>query len=153
VAAGAGSGVAPLDGGGGKDHDSSNTKKATAMNTATTKGLRHFSRIPFAAGASLVVAGQLHNVHLIDIALKGALVQTAAARTLALHAPCTLTLPLADNGEGVVMEGRIAHLNDDHVGVAWQNIDITSLTHLRRLLELNLGDAQLLDRELSHLFG
>ncbi len=123
------------------------------MNSATVKGLRHFSRIPFAAGASLLVAGQVLNVHLVDIALKGALVQVDAARTLSLHAPCTLTLPLADNGEGVVMEGHIAHLNGDHVGIAWQNIDITSLTHLRRLLELNLGDAQLLDRELHHLFG
>lgn len=123
------------------------------MNTAAIKGLRHFSRIPFAAGASLVVAGQVLNVHLVDIALKGALVQSDAARTLALRAPCTLTLPLADNGEGVVMEGHIAHINDDSVGIAWENIDITSLTHLRRLLELNLGDAQLLDRELHHLFG
>lgn len=123
------------------------------MNSATIKGLRHFSRIPFAAGASLAVAGKEVNVHLVDIALKGALVQTELAHSLALHAPCTLSLPLADDGEGVVMDGHIAHLNGDHIGIAWQNIDITSLTHLRRLLELNLGDADLLDRELTHLFG
>jgi hypothetical protein len=29
---------------------------------------------------------------------------------------------------------------------------VDSLTNLRRLVELNLGDATLLDRELSHLF-
>jgi hypothetical protein len=36
-------------------------------------------------------------------------------------------------------------------GLQWQHIDVASLTHLRRLLELNLNEPGLLDRELADL--
>jgi hypothetical protein len=34
-----------------------------------------------------------------------------------------------------------------------ENIDIDSITHLRRLVDLNAGDASLLDREFSALLA
>jgi hypothetical protein len=51
------------------------------------------------------------------------------------------------------MSGSIVHLDRQHVGIACDSMDLTSLTRLRRLIELNTGDAELMDRELSHLFG
>jgi len=33
----------------------------------------------------------------------------------------------------------------------WQNIDLDGLTHLRRLLELNMGDPEEMHRELAEL--
>lgn len=121
------------------------------MKTTPVNDLRHYSRIPFAAEVQLHLRGQMIRVQLVDIALKGALVQTDTVHALELHEPCRLVLPLA--GEGVVMAGRIVHLNGPHIGIECQDIDITSLTRLRRLLELNTGDAELMDRELSHLFA
>jgi hypothetical protein len=47
----------------------------------------------------------------------------------------------------------VAHLEGQHIGIECQDIDLASLTHLRRLVELNTGDSELMDRELSHLFG
>jgi hypothetical protein len=123
------------------------------MNSARIKGLRHYSRIPFDADVLLHVNDGTLKVHLVDIALKGALVQTDAAPTFTLHEPCRLVLPLADDGEGVEMTGHIVHQDDQHIGIECQDIDITSLTRLRRLIELNTGDTALMDRELSHLFG
>lgn len=123
------------------------------MKTTPVKGLRQYARIPFAAQVVLHVQGRVLNVHLLDIALKGALVQTNALEPLALHEKCRLVLPLADDGEGLTMSGSIVHLDRQHVGIACQDIDLTSLTRLRRLIELNTGDAELMDRELSHLFG
>lgn len=123
------------------------------MKTTPVNNLRHYSRIPFDAQVQLHVRGQTIRVQLVDIALKGALVQTDTVQALELHELCRLALPLAGEGEGVVMAGRIVHLNGPHIGIECQDIDITSLTRLRRLLELNTGDAELMDRELSHLFA
>jgi hypothetical protein len=52
-----------------------------------------------------------------------------------------------------VMAGKIVHLEDRHVGIECQGIDVASLSRLRRLIELNTGDADLMSRELSHLLG
>jgi hypothetical protein len=127
------------------------------MKPAPVKGLRQYARIPFFAQVLLHLQGTSLKVHLLDIALKGALVQTQTPndtqQPLVLHQKCRLELPLADDGAGVVMSGSIVHLDQQHVGIACENIDLTSLTRLRRLIELNTGDTELMDRELSHLFG
>ena len=123
------------------------------MNHKPILGLRQYSRIPFKADVLLHVHAETIKVHLVDIALKGALVRTDGPMALVLQEPCRLLLPLADSGEGVEMIGRIVHLEQDHVGIACENMDLTSLTRLRRLIELNTGDSELMDRELSHLFG
>jgi c-di-GMP-binding flagellar brake protein YcgR len=123
------------------------------MNNKPILGLRQYSRIPFHADVLLHVDTEPIRVHLVDIALKGALVRTDTPVALALHEPCRLVLPLADSGEGVVMKGRIVHLDQNHIGIACENMDLTSLTRLRRLIELNTGDTELMDRELFHLFG
>ena len=122
------------------------------MNPTSVTSLRKYARIPFAAQVLLHVQGEVLSVHLLDIALKGALVQTNQLLPLQLHEKCRLDLPLADDGEGVTMSGRIVHLDRQHVGIACDNMDLTSLTRLRRLIALNTGDVALIDRELSHLF-
>lgn len=124
------------------------------MKSVPVKGLRQYARIPFAAQVQLHLKGQSLTVHLLDIALRGALVQTGTLQQpLTLYEKCRLELALADDGEGVTMSGSIVHLDRQHVGIACENIELTSLTRLRRLIELNTGDTELMDRELSHLFG
>jgi len=50
------------------------------------------------------------------------------------------------------MEGHLAHVGDNNtVGIRCESIDLDSISHLRRLVELNLGDPELLNRELSAL--
>jgi hypothetical protein len=49
------------------------------------------------------------------------------------------------------MEAKIVHIEKAHWGLQWENIDIEGLTHLRRLLELNLADLEEMHRELSEL--
>ena len=123
------------------------------MKTPPVKGLRHFSRIPFAAEVSLQLHDRTLHVHLIDIALKGALVQTASAPALALQDKCRLLLPLTDGGEMIEMAGRVVHLEGERIGIECQDIEVLSMTRLRRLLELNAGDADQINLELSQLFA
>jgi PilZ domain len=122
------------------------------MNTPSAEGHRLFSRVPFLAQASLQLANQALTVDLLDIALKGALVRTPAQLAVALNEKCRLILPLADGSETIEMRGKVAHLEGCNIGVACDDIDIQSLTRLRQLLKLNTGDADQMDRELSHLF-
>jgi 7-cyano-7-deazaguanine synthase len=49
------------------------------------------------------------------------------------------------------MEARIVHVEGRHVGLLCLSMDLASATHLHRLVELNLGAPELLDRELSAL--
>ena len=123
------------------------------MNTPLVESNRIFSRVPFSAPVTLHLAQQTLDVALLDIALKGALVQTKTPVPLQLQQSCRLVLPLTEDGDGIEMTGKIVHLEADHVGMKCEDIDLPSLTRLRRLLELNTGDADLMDRELSLLFA
>ncbi len=123
------------------------------MSTPLAQGHRHFSRVPFFAQVSLQIHNQNVHVELLDIALKGALVRAIASLDLALNEKCRLVLPLVSGGESITMGGKIAHLEGGNIGIACDDIDLQSLTQLRRLLELNTGDADLMDRELKQLFA
>ena len=123
------------------------------MHSSPIKSLRRYIRIPFNAAVRLKVHEQAFSVQLVDIALKGALVQCASTHALVLHAPCRLLLPMAEDGDGIIMGGRVAHLDGELVGIECTEIDVTSLTRLRRLIELNAGDPGLMHRELRQLIA
>ena len=123
------------------------------MNEIAPKEQRQFIRIAFHAGVELHVPGHQFLVQLVDVSLKGALVQCDADHTFALQGRCKLKLPMAEDGDGIVMVGRIAHLQSKQIGIEITDIDVTSLTRLRRLIELNCGDSRLMHREIGQLFG
>jgi len=87
----------------------------------------------------------------VDLSLKGALLRLPEAGLMAVGDPCLLHVNLAEMEVGIAMAGEVAHVEGSHVGVLCRSIDIESITHLRRLLEMNLGDARLLERELRAL--
>ncbi len=120
--------------------------------TRSTHDHRQFSRIPFHAAIELQCGGGAYRGKLADIALKGALLDLAPVAEIALGTECRLSLSLGEDSEKIVMEGTVAHREGGLIGIACRHIDVDSLTNLRRLVELNLGDASLLERELSALF-
>jgi hypothetical protein len=122
------------------------------MNAPAAHNHRQYSRVPFVTQVELHLADQTLNVALLDIAFKGALLQTPVQLKVALHAPCRLVLPLADGNESIEMHGKVVHLEADRIGMNCADIDLESMTNLRRLLALNTGDAELMDRELAQLF-
>jgi hypothetical protein len=109
---------------------------------------RRFKRIPFDSPIRIVSEV---NAQLIDISLKGALLAKPADWNGAPQQSITIVLPLDNEGTAIRMEGRVAHVEDGRIGVVCEHIDVDSITHLRRLVELNIGDAELLHRELSEL--
>lgn len=111
---------------------------------------RRFTRIAFDAEARLMAGARQWAVELLDLSLKGALVVRPEDWNGEAEAPLRLQLRL---GEDVVitMDVSIAHQEDDRLGLRCEDIDLDSITHLRRLVELNLGNPDLLERELASL--
>jgi hypothetical protein len=123
-----------------------------AMATTGTDERRRFSRISFHRPASLVAAGARAACELLDVSLKGALVEAPPGFRAGIGEPCSLAIRL-DAGDGAVirMEGDVAHREGAQLGVRCREIDLDSIAHLRRLVELNIGDEELLHRELAAL--
>lgn len=94
-------------------------------------------------------------VKVLDLSLKGALLRLPAGQQVKPGDPCLLSVALSQMDVGIAMAGEIAHVEAEgtRVGLLCRSIDLESITHLRRLLEVNLGDAQLLERELKALIA
>jgi len=112
---------------------------------------RRFHRILFDAPASIVCADKTYQCSIIDISLKGALVSQPVDWNEAVADKMALEIKLTDDGAQIIMQGEVSHIEDDHIGIQCNQIDIDSISHLRRLAELNLGDTELVERELAAL--
>ena len=115
---------------------------------------RHFSRIPFHAGVELLfhLSKEMKKAQLLDISLKGVLVKITKPFTSAFNGKlCRIILFLNKNGENITMEGKVIHQEGQLMGIECTHIDLESMTNLRRLVELNLGEEKLLEREMEEL--
>lgn len=112
---------------------------------------RHFARVAFDAPAQLTTIDARHEVTVLDLSLKGALVKTA--KPLQLGEPCLLCLRLDGAEQRIAMAAEIAHVDAERAGLLCRSIDLESITHLRRLIEVNLGEPALLERELKALLN
>lgn len=114
---------------------------------------RHFSRIRFQGGASLSVGDRETPCEVADLSLKGALLKLTGSERPAVGENCLLEVALDEAGTVIRMYGSVAHADGIRIGLVCREIDLDSITHLRRLLELNLGDAELLNREFAALIA
>lgn len=111
---------------------------------------RHFTRIQFDAIASLHTDSGIWDTKVLDISMKGALIKKPDA-PLDIDQDVELNLTLSDNSTHIVMRGQITHMDDNTIGMVCEHIDVDSVSHLRRIVELNTGNPELLERELSAL--
>jgi PilZ domain len=118
--------------------------------TQTSSERRIYSRVPYHAEVLMQSGDEEWSVNLLDISLKGMLVEPPESIDIDTRKPCALALFL---GEDAAIHARvtITHTSKGNWGLQWKHIDITSLRHLRRLLELNLNDPSLMGRELAEL--
>ena len=112
---------------------------------------RHFWRVPFHATAELADAGgaaQAGRVH--DLSLKGALFEAAEAWQGKPGEQCRLQVELSEDTP-IYMQATVMHVEGRNIGLRCDEIDIDSITTLRRVIELNAADPVLLERELGAL--
>lgn len=124
------------------------------MNTKTSER-RLFARINFSVAGYLSFLDREYAVEVLDLSLKGALVRLKENEPLKIGQDCQLEVKL-DEESLIFMNAHVVRLDDGPsrlIGLSCVDIDLDSITHLRRLVEFNLGDPQLLHRELEHLVG
>ena len=112
---------------------------------------RQFTRILFSSQAELSIENITYPVSIHDISLNGALVSAVDSEGSLKGRFGHLTFYLADNESKVTMHISVVHEQHNETGLQCNAIDIDSLTHLRRLVELNLGNTKQLDKELNQL--
>ena len=112
---------------------------------------RHFWRVPFHSTAGLVGAdGVAHAGRLHDLSLKGALFEVTDTWNGLPGEQCCLQVELSEDTP-IHMQATVMHVEGRNIGLRCDEIDIDSITALRRVIELNAADPALLERELGAL--
>ena len=118
-----------------------------------TQEQRHFTRIPFNASAIIINTRTGHKTmaELIDISFKGVLISKPDDWQGINGEHFTIHLQLAGNEIEINLAVIAVRNENDHIGFKTEHMDLDTATHLRRLVELNLADESLLEREFSEL--
>lgn len=111
---------------------------------------RHFERIAFGTDVILDVGGQCYREKLIDISLKGALISRGSSVPVSGSYGCQLVIPLSED-VSMFFKSQQVHVEESRMGLEFVEADPDSLAHLRRLLELNTGDPEEIEKELQLL--
>jgi hypothetical protein len=101
---------------------------------------RRFSRVPFEGTARLHIGERLLPVELMDLSVRGAQIRLPKGQAVRPDDECRLTLTLDDSPIHLTLESQIRHISEDQAGLVFVLIDVTDMQHLRRIVELNLGD-------------
>jgi hypothetical protein len=111
---------------------------------------RRFKRIAFDARTEITQGHLTWPVKLVDLSLHGLLVQRPSPWLGDPSLPFIVHIHLSESVE-VRMDAELRHDDNGQLGFVCLHIGLESIEHLRRLVELNLGDSQELERELGAL--
>src|SRR5690606_32868674 len=109
-----------------------------------------FHRIAFDAPTVIAQGERQWSAALHDISLKGLLIDTPCDWNGDPNQPFEALIELGGEAR-VKMEIVLTRAQPHSLGFVCRHIDLESISHLRRLVELNLGDEQLLERDLAAL--
>lgn len=112
---------------------------------------RRFTRVLFSTKAKLMTASGDYRCDLLDLSLNGALVSLPTGYIAMKDEPASLSFALPDSDVVIQMQVEVRHIENAHLGLHCTQIDLESVTHLKRLIELNLGNDLILYRELEQL--
>ena len=111
---------------------------------------RHFTRIDFDHWVEIQQGESRWRAMLLDLSLKGLLVNEPEAWEPDASRPFQISI-LLENNTAIEMNASLRHQEGGKVGFEINHIDIDSASFLRRFVELNLGDSNILERELGAL--
>lgn len=112
---------------------------------------RHFTRISFDANTELVQGDKHWPVELVDISLHGLLLKEPGDLQADMGQDFMVIVHLAGHEIELHLPVRLVRIHPPFLGLECKAMELESISHLRRLIELNLGDPQLLERELEQL--
>ncbi|MBD9443488.1 PilZ domain-containing protein [Pseudomonas sp. PDM04] len=111
---------------------------------------RRFKRIAFDARTELIQGPFIWPVKLIDLSLKGLLVECPEPWLGNREQDFSVDIHLSDDVD-IRMDVQLTHEDHGQLGFVCRHISLESIERLRRLIEFNLGDPEELERELGAL--
>ncbi|AVP96271.1 PilZ domain-containing protein [Ahniella affigens] len=116
----------------------------------TSQNRRRFQRFAFEGKVRLYSTSAMWESTLLDVSLKGALIarptdwqgKTGASHRIELR---------VDDGPRISMAATMVHCSETAIGFKWDRIDLDSFVQLKRLIELNIGNPDLMTEELNFL--
>lgn len=122
------------------------------MNNDSLTDKRQFHRIFYHGLATITAGSATYPCEIIDISLKGCLLRFEQPWLEDPTQPCTFCLRLS-NEIRIEMDLLLTHNLGNEAGFKCQHIDINSITELKRMVELNLGSSELLERDMQALIA
>ena len=111
---------------------------------------RRFARITLSNDVKLYSSSQVWETQILDLSLQGA--QITRPEGFVGRKDQNFRLEIRLQGTAVISMGvELARIEDDRLGCRAGRMDFDSFTHLKRLIELNLGDPEDLSAELLRL--
>ena len=110
---------------------------------------RRFRRVPFTAEVSLTVDQGYYKGKLLDVAMKGALVETMVPLPIQAGTECALGIALPGTAISLDFDAELVYIDGLHYGFKFISENLDTLTHLRKLIELNTGDVETTRSELK----
>jgi len=113
---------------------------------------RHTHRVDFDTLVEFETIDCNYVCELVDISVQGALLAVHSNIIPDPGTQCKITIKLDESDESkIIMVGHIARKIKNGMGIHCDSIDVDSMTHLRRLVEYNLGDVELVNRDFDAL--
>jgi len=111
---------------------------------------RSFRRLNFETEADIYIGETPVRCKLVDLALQGALFTSTEelAVEIGKHYQLKITLPASELSLDFTAE--LIHQRGQFYGFIFLAVNNVTMGHLRRLLELNFGDSDEVEREFSH---
>ncbi len=113
---------------------------------------RRFHRVGFHTDATLKLSVGTISVEVIDISLAGALFKVDSAITVGGRQQGVLTIKLSEEVQ-IRFNGDLVAHSDGSYAIHRKLSGPEDDHHLRRLLELNLGDPELMERDIETLLA
>ena len=111
---------------------------------------RNYRRIDFLTEADIRIDKDIYRCDLVDLALQGALFRSERELPLSLGRQVPINIYLPDTSVRMKFTGELIHHSGNFYGFIFTGEDSESMGHLRRLLELNFGDAEQVEGEFFH---
>jgi hypothetical protein len=127
-----------------------NTPSSENPPTNRPEDRRQFTRIEFEAEVTLEQEGRSYSTQLQDISVNGLLATTPTEYHIRTDIPCNLQVKLSENAV-INMQASLVHSSSQFLGFHCVSMDMESVVHLRRLVEINLDDPHASERVLSEL--
>ncbi|YCO03178.1 PilZ domain-containing protein [Vibrio sp. VNB-15] len=112
---------------------------------------RRFSRIIYQVSALVEQSDLALQATIQDLSLHGLLLRAENANSLESSLPVEVAFSFAQSEQVMQLTADIIAVADNEIRLKIINIDIDSISQLKRFIELNVGNNELLNRELEYL--